>query len=92
MHWSIAEARQRFSDLVRAAATEPQPVFNRGRLVAAMVDAETYRRFMEWTEHQEKGSIAEAFDELRSLCADEEYSFEMPDRSDRPNPFLEEMG
>ena len=88
----MAEASQRFSDLVRAAATEPQSVFNRGRLVAAVADAERYRQFVEWTEHQDKGSIAEAFDELRSLCAQEEYSFEAPERSDRRNPFPEETG
>ena len=39
MSWSIAQAKQRFSELLRQAAEAPQLIFNRERMVAAVIDA-----------------------------------------------------
>ncbi|HEX7740074.1 MAG TPA: type II toxin-antitoxin system Phd/YefM family antitoxin [Marmoricola sp.] len=42
--WKLQDAKQRFSELVRAAAGEPQVVTRHGRDVAVVLDIEEYRR------------------------------------------------
>ena len=38
--WTIARSKQHFSELVRACQREPQLIYNRSRLVAALVEPE----------------------------------------------------
>jgi prevent-host-death family protein len=45
MKWTVAEARDKFADLLQNANKEPQSIFNRNRFVAAVVDAETFEAF-----------------------------------------------
>jgi prevent-host-death family protein len=87
MNWKIAEAKQKFSELLRAAEEEPQWIYNRERLVAAVVPAETLQEFLEWRTRRERPSLADAFEELRRILRDEDYALEIPERRDRPNPF-----
>lgn len=89
MQWSIAEAKQKFSAMLRAAATEPQQILNRGHVVAAVIDATTFEAFQAWRRQQETISLAEAFAELRELCAEEHYTLTTPTRQDRKNTFAE---
>lgn len=91
MPWSIAEAKQKFSEVLRAAATAPQLICNRGRLVAVVVNVETFHAFQAWYEQKSKTTLAEAFAELRALCAAEEYTLAVPLRHDRGNPFAEAL-
>lgn len=58
-------------------------------LVTAVIDAETFREFEDWRRQQKKSSLADYFAELRQLCAEENYSPEVPDRCDRNNIFTE---
>ncbi|MCL1899026.1 MAG: type II toxin-antitoxin system Phd/YefM family antitoxin [Promicromonosporaceae bacterium] len=45
MAWQVQEAKQRFSEVLRAAEHgAPQVVTRRGEEVAAVIDIETYRR------------------------------------------------
>jgi prevent-host-death family protein len=45
MRWQIQDAKQRFSEVLRAAAEgEPQIVTKHGREVAVVIDIEEYRR------------------------------------------------
>ncbi|MGH8615606.1 MAG: type II toxin-antitoxin system Phd/YefM family antitoxin [Gammaproteobacteria bacterium] len=87
MRWGIAEAKQKFSDVVRKAGQEPQLIFNRDRLVAAVVDPETFEAFQTCREQEQSRSIAAAFDELRKLVAEEGYKLEAPPRRNRKNTF-----
>jgi antitoxin (DNA-binding transcriptional repressor) of toxin-antitoxin stability system len=87
VNWKVADAKQRFSEVVRAAGEEPQLIFNRDRLVAAVVEPELLEEFLAWRREVDRPSLAEAFSELRRLCAEEDYTFEIPSREDRPNPF-----
>jgi prevent-host-death family protein len=50
--WNIAEARQRFSEIIRQSAETPQLIYNRNRLVAAVIAAEDYRAFQAWSEQR----------------------------------------
>jgi prevent-host-death family protein len=87
MNWKIAEAKQRFSEVVRETAEGPQLIYNRDRLVAVIVDAEEYGDFEAWKEKGKDPSMAESIAEIRRICAEEGYDLEVPERRDRPNEF-----
>lgn len=91
MKWNVAQAKQRLPEVLRAAEKEPQQIFNRQRLVAAVVDGQTFEEFAAWRRQQAKPTLSERFAELRRICAEE--SWEMPEieRRDRPNPWAEEL-
>lgn len=86
VNWKIGQAKQRFSEVVREASEEPQRIYKRDRLVAAVVDADDLEEFLQWKRTRGRRTIAEAFDELRRIRGDEP-PFEAPPRIDRPNPF-----
>ena len=90
MDWKVAEAKQRLSEVIRAAEEEPQWLYNRDRLVAAVVEPEAFREFLVWRERAERPSIGAAFSEFRKLCTEEQYALEIPSRQDRPNPFADD--
>ncbi len=71
MTWSIAQAKQHLSEVVRLAANEPQPIYNRGRLVGALIDADTFRAFEQWRIETRRTTVAEQFEILRAELAAE---------------------
>jgi hypothetical protein len=89
MNWKIEEAQQKFSELMSAAVSEPQLIYNDDKLVAAVVEAELFQDFLAWQQQQRKPSLADAFAQLRQLCAEENYTLEIPPREDRFNPFVD---
>ncbi|HEX9668349.1 MAG TPA: prevent-host-death protein [Thermoanaerobaculia bacterium] len=89
MNWKIGEAKQRFSEVVRAAEDEPQRIYHRERLVAAVVDAETLEDYLAWCEHRGRRTLADAFAELRDLLRDQPDGLTVPEREDRANAFAE---
>jgi prevent-host-death family protein len=91
MHWKIAQAKQSFSELVRRASKEPQLIYSRERLVAAVIDAAAFQEFQAWREQKERTSLAEAFQELRKLCAEERSTLEPAPRRDRRNTFTDAL-
>jgi prevent-host-death family protein len=44
MRWQVQEAKQRFSEVLRAAESEPQIVTKHGEEVAVVIDIAEYRR------------------------------------------------
>jgi hypothetical protein len=82
MNWKIEEAQQKFSELMTAAVSEPQLIYNHDKLVAAVVEAELFQDFLAWQQQQRQPSLADAFTRLRQLCAEENYTLERGDRSD----------
>jgi prevent-host-death family protein len=87
MSWNIADAKQRFSELVKQAVAEPQLIYNRKRLVAAVIDADEYQAFKAWSEQRAARSLADEMAELRELMQEEDYELPLPPRSTRPNTF-----
>jgi hypothetical protein len=90
MDWKVAEAKQRLSEVIRAAEEEPQRLYNRDRLVAAVVEPQTFQDFLAWREREQRPSIGEAFSELRKMCAEEGYTVEISSRRNRSNPFTDD--
>ena len=88
MTWSIASAKQRFSEVVRLTAEEPQAIYNRDKPVAVMVSADEYEEFKQWKAERQRPTLTQLFDEIRAiLSAEGEDGIEIPPRTDRPNPF-----
>jgi prevent-host-death family protein len=83
MKWSVAQAKQRLSELLRSVDKEPQTIFNRSRPVAVVVGPDTFARFKTWQSEREARTVAKAFDELRSLAASSGYVLRLPERKDR---------
>lgn len=65
--WKIGEAKQRFSEVVRRSESEPQLIYRRDRLVAAIVSVESESELQVVMPR----SIAERFAEARILFAGE---------------------
>ena len=89
MRWKIGQAKQQFSEVVRRAATEPQLICNRDRVVAAVVDAASVERLRAIRQSEHRASIATAFEGLRALVALEGYPLKTPRRTTRRNPFAD---
>ncbi|WP_354635546.1 prevent-host-death protein [Planktothricoides raciborskii] len=53
------------------------------RLVASVVDHRVFQDFLSWQQQRQKSSIADAFADLRNLCAEEDYLLEIPQRENR---------
>lgn len=88
MKWTVAKARQGFSELLKEAAREPQIIYNRNQPVAAVVDLDTLEQTRAWRERQGR-SLGEAFGELRTICAEERYTLRTGRRRNRPDRLAE---
>ncbi len=90
MNWNVAQAKQGLSKVLREAEREPQRIYNRQRLVAAVVAGEMFEEFLRWKERRERRSIGDLMAELRTICAEEGgWELPTPDRENRPNPFAD---
>ena len=71
MTWQVQEAKQRLSELLRAAETEPQVISRRGEDVAVVVDIATYRSLagvqVELTDFLRHGPVFDDLELERSL-------------------------
>jgi hypothetical protein len=89
MKWTLEEAQKQLSSIINATSLEPQLIYTKEELVAAIVDPEQFLEFLNWRQKTAQTSLAQVFKELQHLCTEENYSLEIPLRSDRDNPFTE---
>jgi hypothetical protein len=81
--WQVGEAKQQFSEVLRRSETEPQLIYHRRRLVAAVVAVDeanvgTISR---------KVTIADRIAEARDLFLTENYKLPSTRRRARANTF-----
>ena len=79
MVWKVGEAKQRFSEVLRRAETEPQVIQNRDRVVAVVMSPAAARA----RGKNLAPSMREALAELRSIAAEAGYTLQVPKRRDR---------
>jgi prevent-host-death family protein len=91
MAWSIAQAKQRFSEVVKQAAKEPQLICNRGTLVAAVINAEDFKEFEKSRASAHRRTLADEFAELRKILEEEDYELGLPPRTTRPSAFVQTL-
>jgi prevent-host-death family protein len=89
VQWSIADAKQKFSAVLRASAKEPQQILNCRQEDAAVIDAKTFESFQAWRQQQDTTSLADVFAELRKLCEEEHYTLATPVRRNQKNALAE---
>jgi len=80
--WTIAAARQSLSEVVGNAAHEPQHIYRRDKLVAAVVSPELAHQ----VDTLRRPSMATKLAELQRLCAEDGFELTTPARRDRANP------
>lgn len=80
--WRIGAAKQQFSEVVRRSQSEPQKIFNRDQLVAAVVNPDILDA-VEGRQRRSARTLADLFAEFRATCADEDYELQIPERRNR---------
>ena len=88
MNWSVAEAKQQLSEVLRRASARPQTITKRAREIAVVIDVQEFREFQRWKRSGRKKTVAEAFAELRLVSATPGPALEAPPRGDRRVQFL----
>lgn len=93
MNWNVAQAKQHLSEVIRAAAHEPQLIYKHKQPVVAVIAAEDLAGYRAWKEQNAKPqTLFDAFAELRKIMEEEGLDgLEIPLRQDRPNAFVEMM-
>jgi PHD/YefM family antitoxin component YafN of YafNO toxin-antitoxin module len=81
--WRTGAAKQRFSEVIRQSEREPQQIFRRDRLVAAVISAEEFEQYQRWRESRQRRTLREAVDEVREICARYDYELDPGERIDR---------
>jgi antitoxin (DNA-binding transcriptional repressor) of toxin-antitoxin stability system len=81
--WNVGEAKQQFSEVLRRSETEPQLIYHRSRLVAAVVAVnETSVGAV-----ARRVTIADRIREASALFRQENYKLPATRRRARPNSF-----
>ena len=88
MIWKIEETQQQFPEIIDASGATPQLIYERDRQVVAVIRAGLFQEFLTWQQKQQSISLVEALEELHQICLEENYTFEISQRSDRANPFM----
>jgi Protein of unknown function (DUF2281) len=70
---------------------KPQFIYDRDRIVGALVNAETFQQYLAWQQRQNEpaDNLTDRLAELQQACTEEDYTLEVSPRADRANAFLE---
>jgi prevent-host-death family protein len=82
--WTVSEARRRFSEVLRRSRSEPQLIYRRGRLIAAVVATGKTKA----AGITSKVTIGDRFEEARALFREENYRLPQLRRRSRSNDFV----
>ena len=83
VRWKIGEAKQRFSEVVRLAAEEPQVIQNRERVVAAVIAGDEIEDVLRWIAERRAPTLAATLVEMRDAAAHESWDLPVPARANR---------
>jgi antitoxin (DNA-binding transcriptional repressor) of toxin-antitoxin stability system len=82
--WNVGEAKQQFSELLRRSERQPQLIYRRNRLIAAVVAMDETKA----SALNEPITLADRFDEIREVFRQEKTQLRAPRRRDRKNDFV----
>jgi antitoxin (DNA-binding transcriptional repressor) of toxin-antitoxin stability system len=82
--WNVGDAKQQFSEVLRRSATEPQLIYRRDQLIAAVVAVDETNV----ASVAKRPTIADRFEEARELFRQENYRLPQTRRRARPNSFV----
>ena len=81
--WLTGDAKQQFSEVLRQSETEPQEIYRRDRLVAAVISASDFEQLRRLKQSRSVRMLGDAADEIRELCARYDYELDTGERRDR---------
>jgi len=87
--WTVTDAKDRFTEIVRACLLEPQVVYDQNKPVSVVVDINFFNQLMNFRTRPARPTIAELLNELSDIHKSEPVEIEAPIRQDRPNAMLE---
>lgn len=82
--WNVGEAKQQFSEVLRRSESEPQLIYRRNQLIAAVVAVDEAKA----AAIGRRPTIGERFEEARELFRKENYRLPETRRRSRPNDFV----
>jgi prevent-host-death family protein len=82
--WLTGDAKQQFSEVLRRSEQEPQEIYRREELVAAVISASEFEEFRRWQSGVKGRMLGDAANEIRELCARYDYQLDTGARVDRP--------
>ena len=82
--WNVGAAKQQFSEVLRRSAHQPQLIYRRSRLVAAVIAMDENKLAVE----AKRVTIADRFEEARELFLEQGYRLPQPRRASRRNDFV----
>jgi antitoxin (DNA-binding transcriptional repressor) of toxin-antitoxin stability system len=82
--WNVGEAKQQFSELLRRSESEPQLIYRRNRLIAAVV-AMDESKVASMTKRR---TLGDRFEEARALFRQEGYHLPRTHRRTRSTNFV----
>ena len=83
MNWSVAEAKEQLSEVLRRAATRPQTITKQARDIAVVVGVEEFRAFEKWKNAGRNKTLAQAFEDLRGISGARGPALKAPARRNR---------
>lgn len=100
MTWTLDDAQQHFQEIIAAVRHHtPQLIYHQNHPIVAIIRADLFQEFLAWQAQQLQPvpqlspakpiPLAQALAELRQLCLEENYTFEIPPRQNRPDPFAD---
>lgn len=81
--WKVGEAKQQFSELLRRSERQPQLIYRRNRLIAAVIAVDESN-----APALHQPTLAERFDEIREVFRQEKARLPTLRRRDRKNDFV----
>lgn len=81
--WNVGEAKQQFSELLRRSESQPQLIYRRNRLVAAVIAMDETKV----SALAERATIADRFQQARELLQQEKVRLPLLRRRSRHNDF-----
>lgn len=87
--WILADAKDRFVEILHACVQEPQIVYEQSKPLGVVLGMDFFTNLMSPPAPQIRLSIAELLRELREIQKTETAEIEIPIRQDRPNAMLE---
>ena len=83
--WTLNDARDRLTDILKYCASEPQVFYRYNQPVAVLVDIAFFEELMALKQFEQRPTMAELLTELDKIQNRDPIDFQIPARVDRPN-------
>jgi len=86
MTWTLNDAKDRLSEVLRLSVQEPQILYDQKKPVGVVVNIDFFNDLMNLRNHQYRPTMAELLDELSEIHKVEPIEIEIPKTGHHTNP------